>query len=423
MNLDRAVVTKASQTGAITTLLSRGLTTDLFPLTPDGRECAEVFDWMAQHSRRYNAPPSQQMFRERFPNWQGEPSSDPLEALVDQFLANVKRRLFSAKITELAGYESDPRRWADLDQLMLDAARDLSAIVPSGEVAKFSDMDKRIQRYDEEKRDPRLQRSLKMGIKPFDEATNGMRPGNLVTIAGFSGLGKSTLSQTLVMSAREQEARGLILNLEMAKEEVLERLDTMVMHFSHKLLGSRELPDKDVELWRDVARQFKGIEKDIIVKDKMWGCTIDHVYAEINRYKPDITVVDYVQLMKTQRRNDAQWQSLVEITNGLKQIALATDSVVVMVSQDGRDAADQGSTEKNMGGSISVYQAADIYLGMHQTDDMYQQDRMEIRLMKARRGERKKKAYLRWEPATMTFEYIDENAAPAQAQSFVKEAA
>lgn len=377
---------------------------------------------MATHARRYNAPPSQQLFRERWPSWQGEPSSDPLEALVDSFLAHVKRRLFSAKITELAKYENDPRRWADLDQLMLDAARDLSAIVPSGEVAKFSDMDKRIDTYDEEKRDPTLKRSLKMGIKPFDEATNGMRPGNLVTIAGFSGLGKSLLSAWLVMNAMEQDGRGLILSLEMTKEEVLERLDTMVMKFSYKLLGARELPDDTVKLWRKISRQFSGAQNDIYVKDKMWGCTVDHVYAEINRYKPDITVVDYVQLMKTQTRNTAQWQTLVEVTNSLKQIALATDSVIVMVSQDGRDAAEKGSTEQNMGGSISVFQAADIYLGLHQSDDMYAQDRMEIRLLKARRGKKIKKAYLHWEPATMNVEYIDEDAGTAQAQSFVKAA-
>lgn len=377
---------------------------------------------MAEHSRRYNAPPSQQLFRERWPAWLGEPASDPLEALADSFLGHVKRRLFSAKIVELAAYELDPRRWGDLDQLMLDAARDLSAIVPSGEVAKFSDMDKRVQVYEDEKRDPKLQRSLKMGIKPFDEATNGMRPGNLVTIAGFSGLGKSLLSQWFVMNALEQDARGLILSLEMTKEEVLERLDTMVMKFSYKLLGARDLPEADVDLWRKVARQFSSAERDIFVKDKMWGCTVDHVYAEINRYKPDIAVVDYVQLMKTQNRNTAQWQSLVEITNALKQIALATDCVIVMVSQDGRDAAESGSTEKNMGGSISVFQAADIYLGLHQSDDMYAQDRMEIRLLKARRGKKIKKAYLEWLPGNMTVNYIDEEEGASHAASFVKAA-
>lgn len=422
MNLDRALVTKCAQTGAVTSLLSRGITAESFARTPDGQECAEAFTWMASHTRKYNAPPSQQMFRERFPHWQGEGSEDPIEALADQFRANVKRRMFSAKITELASYESDPKRWDELDQLLIDAGRDLSAHFPAGEVAKFSEMTNRVDQYEAEKRDPKLQRSLLMNIDPFDKSTNGMRPGNVVTIAGFSGLGKSLLATWMIRNAIEQDARGLFLTLEMTKEEVLERLDTMVMHFSSKLLGARELPDADIANWRNIARQFKKTKNEIYVKDKMWGCTVDHVYAEINRYKPDITVVDYVQLMKTQTSNTSQWQTIAEVTNSLKQVALATDSVIVMVSQDGRDAAENGSTRSNMGGSISVYQAADIYIGLHQTDDMYDNDRMEVRLLKVRRGKRQPKAYLHWEPEHMTFEYINEDAPPSGANQFLKAA-
>lgn len=382
----------------------------------------EVFDWLAGHTRRYNAPPSQQFFRDRFPNWAGEGSSDSLEALIDTFLAHVKRRAFSAKIIELAKYEYDPSKWHQLDQLMLDAARDLSALVPEGTVGRFSaEMRQRIDRYEEERRNPQLSRSLHMGIPPFDDVTNGMRPGNLVTIAGYSGLGKSLMSQFFVMNALEQDATGLILSLEMTKEEIFERLDTMVTNFSYKLLGKRDLPDDAVALWRRIAAQFASAQTEIYVKDRLSGCTPDRVYAEINRYKPDIAVVDYVQLMRTQRRSDAQWQVLVEVTNALKEIALATDCVIVMVSQDGRSAAQDGSTDQNMGGSISVYQAADIYLGLHQSDEMYAQERMEVRLLKSRRGERKKTAYLSWMPSTMSIEYRDDSE-PA-AREFTKAAA
>jgi replicative DNA helicase len=816
VNVDRALVTKAIQTGGIVTLLSRGVSGHLFSRTPDGQECCEVFEWMSDHARRYNAPPSPQLFRDRFPAWQGEPSSDSLDALIDSFRGHVKRRAFSAKIVELAKYEYDPSRWHELDQLMLDAARDLSALVPEGTVGRFSEMQQRITQYEEERRNPELRRSLRMGIPPFDDITNGMRPGNLVTIAGFSGLGKaldletpvptpvgwttmgeitpgqqvfgsdgrstevvwvgdvllnrpcyevvfsdgatvvadaehlwatsrwnargsearaqrkegnrvapwndqthkrvlpgtvttqelydelqrdsrkhsvpcagpvqyahsdvpidpyvfgywlgdgtsgvaeitvgvddlpylvehlgaarisynvkvdpkkpttrrvhfgslatchcghssrdrhgncrecqklqnhsaywgtelsplthftaqeylrhlgvlgnkhipdeylrasvaqrlellrgimdsdgevradrwcdicvtneilardildlalglgikatfragvaklhgrvigpkynvgfstdldvaslprkrvrlsasisnrakiryivdvrpvesrpvrcisvtaddhqflvgrsyipthnSLLSQVLVMNAVEaQDATGLILSLEMTKEEIFERLDTMVTKFSYKLLGKRDLPEQDVALWRRIANQFAAARNEIYVKDRMLGCTPDRVYAEINRYKPDIAVVDYVQLMRTQRRSDAQWQTLVEVTNSLKEIALATDCVIVMVSQDGRGAAQDGSTDQNMGGSISVYQAADIYLGLHQSDEMYAQERMEVRLLKARRGERKHKAYLTWQPATMTVEYRED--AEISAEDFMKAAA
>lgn len=423
MNIDRALVTKAVQVGGATTLLSHGIEERHFANTPDGQQCAEVFSWITQHARTYNAPPSQGMFRERWPTWQGEPTSDPLDALIAAFKAHVKRRAFSAKITELAQLESDPRRWDELDQLMLDAARDLSALVPAGTVGRMSEMESRIVQYEHEKANPDLNKGWKLGIPPFDEITNGIRPGNLVTIAGFSGLGKSLLSQWILMNALEQGANGLLCSLEMTKEEIFERLDTMVMNFSHKLLGRRELPDEQVDLWRRIAKQFSGASSDIIIKDRMMGTTVDRIYAEISRYKPDICVVDYVQLMKVHRRSAAQWETLVEVTNDLKGIALATECAIVMVSQDGRGSAQDGSTEQNMGGSISVYQAADLYLGLHQTDELYAQDKMEVRLLKNRRGEKKRQAYLKWKPATMDVEYVDPESQQSAHTAFLKAAA
>lgn len=421
MNVDRALLTKAIQTGSISELMSRGVASYHFTNTPDGQECSEVLGWLSEHAKRYNVAPSPSLFRERFPNWAHEPSADPVEALIDAFFAAVKRRAFSAKVLELAHAEHDPSKWPELDVLMLDAAKDLAALVPSGRVSRFSDMPQRIDQYEYEAAHPEAKRGYDMGIKPFDEATNGMAPGNLITIAGFSGLGKSLLSTWALMNTYEQGAVGLMVSLEMTAEEIFERMDTMVVNFSHKLLGQRSLPDEQVELWRRISSQFSAARNDITVIDRAMGCTTDRVYAEINRYKPDVAVVDYVQLMRSRQNYASQWQSLVDITNDLKSIALATDTAIVMVSQDSRDSAGQGSTVTNMGGSISVYQAADIYIGMNQSEDMYREGKMEVRLLKNRRGGRQNSATLLWQPSKMQVEWQDPDAQASQ--NFIREAA
>jgi replicative DNA helicase len=89
--------------------------------------------------------------------------------------------------------------------------------------------------------------------------------------------------------------------------------------------------------------------------------------------------------MKSSKSN-SKWEGLVETTNELKAVALATDSTIIMVSQDQRGSADEGSTESNMGGSVSVYQAADIYIGMMQNDEMREQKKLNMRLIKNRNG-------------------------------------
>lgn len=409
MDVERALLSSALTKGAVATLLARGIEVRHFSATPSGEECSEVFSWAIEHARKYNVSPSPALLKQRWPNWRAEASSDPVDALIDTFLAHVKRRAFSSKVRELASIESDPSQWGRLDEAMLDAARDLSALVPSGHVSRFSEMEQRIAEYQAEKMTEQHV-GIGMGIPAFDEVTNGIQRGDLVTVAGYSGLGKSLLSQWWLMGALEQGVNGLLMSLEMSHRQIFERLDTMVLNFSHKLLRRRELPEKDLALWQRVASQFKAAENDLIVIDRLMGCTIDRVYAEINRYKPDLTVVDYVQLMKSSRRSDKQWEMLVDATNDLKAIALATDSAIVMVSQDGRGSAEDGSTDRNMGGSVSVYQAADIYIGLHQSDDMYAQDQIEVRLLKNRSGERKRNAHLRWRPSHMEIGPLQEGS-------------
>jgi replicative DNA helicase len=381
-----------------------------------------VLEWLIEFQRKHGQHPSMSLFRERWVDFRMEPSSDTLASLLDAFFARVKRRVFSAKVSELAHAEQDPAKWARLDEIMLEAAHDLATVVPTGKSHRFSDMHKRIDLYEEEAANPQQMRSYKMGIDPFDEVTGGMRPGNLVTIAGPSGKGKSLMASWFVMNGYEQDASALMLILEMTAAEVFERLDTMVTHFSHKLLTQRDLPDSKVAYWRRIANQYSGLKNDIVIKDDLTGCGTERVYAEISRAKPDIVVVDYVQMMKSKQGYASQWQGLVEITNDLKQIAVQTDTVILMVSQDGRDSFENGSSETNSGGSISIYQAADIYVGMHQNDAMYDQGTMEVRLLKNRRGakinSKGRSANLVWEPATMNFSY-DDGTRP-QSTAFVR---
>lgn len=357
-----------------------------FSATQSGNECRDVFIWATKHARQYGIAPSIQLVKKQFPNWRGEPSSDPLEALIDVFLNDVRRRYFAAKVIELAQAESNPSNWSRLDELMLDAARDLTTVIPSGQVSRVrAEMQERIDQYEIDKAEGKIAGIL-CGIPLFDDLTDGFQQGDIVTVAGYSGRGKSLVSGFFLVNALDQGKNALLMSLEMSSRQIMDRFDTMITNFSHKQLRKRELPDEEIENWRRAARKYENAKNDLIVTDKVGNCTVDRVYAEINRYKPDITCVDYVQLMKGSKASMSKWEGLVEITNELKSVALATDSTIIMVSQDQRNSANEGSTESNMGGSISVLQAADIYIGMMQNDEMREQKKLNMRLLKNRNG-------------------------------------
>jgi replicative DNA helicase len=386
MDSERAVLSSALVSGSISTLLARGVELKHFTNTKSGEECRLVFSFAANHARKYGCSPSPQIVKANFPNWHGEPSSDPLEALIDQFLNDVRRRYYSAKVMELAQAEGNPANWGKLDEIMLDAARDLATVIPSGQVSRVrAEMQDRIDQYEVDKADGRVL-GIKCGIPLFDDLTDGFQQGDIVTVAGYSGRGKSYTAQAFLANALDQGKDALLMSLEMSTRQIMDRFDTMITNFSHKELRKRQLPDSEIENWRRAAQKYEDAKNDLVVVDKMGHCTVDRVYAEINRYKPDITCVDYVQLMKGSKASMSKWEGLVEITNELKSVALATDSTIIMVSQDQRNSAEEGSTESNMGGSISVLQAADIYIGMMQNEEMRHQKKILMRLIKNRNG-------------------------------------
>jgi replicative DNA helicase len=416
VNIEKACLAKALQVGGIATLLARGIEPHLFSSTPEGQADAEVFQWAAEHARRHNVSPSPAFVKERWPNWHGESSSDPLEALVDAFVGNVKRRYFASKVRELAVAGDDPAQWGRLDEVLIDASRDFASLISSSRASRLSEMEARIAQYEIEKATGQPP-GFELGIPAFDEMIGGIRPGNVVVLSGFLGIGKSALGGWITLNVVEQGHSALFLSLEMSRREVLERIDTMITHFSHKLLRIQQLPDEEVAKWRRLAKQFRALEHDLVVLDGLGGLTIDRLYAEISRHKPHFTVVDYVQLMRRSRASMQSWEGLVEITNECKSIALATESVIMLVSQDNREAAAGGSTLASIGGSISVGQVGDVYLGMHQDDEMRAQNRMAVKLLKVRSGPRDKTVDLLWDPAHMRF-----GAALEGAEAFTRDA-
>jgi replicative DNA helicase len=415
MDVERSMIYLAVATGSTHTLISNGITANLFSATPTGQEAAAVLDYATTYLRTYSQHPSLDAIRRQFPDWHGETPRDSLQALIDEFLDEARKRYFEAAVLGLSTATRDRANWRRLDEIMLDAAREVAAVIPSGAVGRFSeDFERRIAQYEEDK-NKGVRPGIPLGIPIIDEVMGGVKGGWLVTTAGFSGLGKTALVLVGLLSAFENDRQALMLSLEMSRAEVMDRLDTMVMNFSHRDLTRRQLDPQQVDRWRRIAGAYTKAKGEIVIIDKLGGCTLDRVHAEITRYKPDVVAVDYVQRMSGTRASMARWEGLEEITNGLKTIAMDTDSAVLMVSQDGRSSAEEGSTRSNMGGSVSVYQAADAYLGLQQDEAMFGQKRMRVKLLKFRHGDRAE-VDMTWRPATGEFgKWEDVNAFTKQA--------
>jgi hypothetical protein len=144
MDVERALVSKVISTGQLEDAISKGVRSDLFA----DEECRDVYDFILAHARRYKSPPSTKVVQEEKPDFEWMLVQDSLDYLIDRFNVLAKRRLANDMVLELAALCDDPKNGPDIDLHFLDAARKLATLSALTKVARFKDMDKRIEEYE-----------------------------------------------------------------------------------------------------------------------------------------------------------------------------------------------------------------------------------------------------------------------------------
>ena len=401
MDIERAYLSKVAHTGQIEASISAGIQESHF-----GDETLKnIYSYMATHARKYKGPPSMEVLRERFPNHNFEVVTDSLEFLRERFTRHVKLRYVRLSLVEMAQQLEKPEVADNIDGIFLAEARRLAELMPTSKVHKFSDIDERIERYE---KGQDLNRGIKMGIPDFDRLTLGIQPHEFVSIVGWQGTGKSTLTQWILFNAWMQGKTCMCISLEMEAPALFRKWDTMLTNFEYHRLKSHELSPSDVELWRTRAQMVKEKKCDIIVKDDVMSCSVDYVYAEAMRYKPDLLAIDYVSLMDTSRSGGNQmWEKVTYLTQALKQIARTSGIPIIAVAQTNIASADSGAKLDNIAYSRSIGQDSDIVLGLHQDDEMKENQRMSVRMLKNRDGSTAISDLL-WDMDHMKFEPFNE---------------
>lgn len=383
IDIERALISKVITTGQLEEAISRGVREDLFA----DEKCQVMFGYLTGHMRKYKSPPSMEAVNNDHPEFEFEMVSDTLEYVIDRFTVMAKRRLANEMLLELGAATKDPQRAENIDLEFLEVSRKLATLVPATEVSRFSDMNRRIDDYEQRAKEGN-QTGIPFGFPSLDEWTGGIQPHEFVTVAGFSGLGKSTMLLKIAFNAWSQGYTPLIISLEMESGQMLRKFDAMAGGLDYQAMKHLKLPKREIKNWRKKAQEIRGTVADIPVIDSIRHCTPDHVFAEATRYKPDLVVVDYLSLMRSSspQRGAQMWQSITEITQDLKQTARTLKIPVVAAAQTNRAGGKDGAELENMGYSISIVQDSDICIGLFADEEMKERKEMEIRLNKNRDG-------------------------------------
>ena len=212
--------------------------------------------------------------------------------------------------------------------------------------------------------------TLATGLQDVDRIITGFEPGQLITIAGRPGHGKSALAGTIAVNLAKKGKRILLFSLEMRKSAVAGRFASRLANIPGGLL--KKPGEMTAEQKAALSKGLEAVEGLPITINDRGDLTPGEVASTAARMKRteglDLVIVDYLQLMSSGRKQDTnKVQEVSFITRGLKGLADSLSVPIVILSQLNR--ANERAKEKpklvDLRDSGSIEQDSDTVLLLH----------------------------------------------------------
>lgn len=175
---------------------------------------------------------------------------------------------------------------------------------------------------------------LPTGLQDLDCLLGGLRPGQLVIVAGRTSMGKSVFATNVLRANSTAGVPSLLMSFEMTRAEIMERILAAESRIPVVSFGRRGLNDREGDSIAQAARRVA--DWPLFIND---SCTpsLRHIVTEVRRAVREdgvrLVVVDYLQQVQIDRRVESRQQEVAEISRALKRLALELQVPILAVSQ------------------------------------------------------------------------------------------
>lgn len=221
----------------------------------------------------------------------------------------------------------------------------------------------------------------KYGIPSLDRATLGMRPGELIILAGRPGMGKTTAALHVAMSAAHSGAVGFFSH-EMGDQELAERQLAALAyrHDAREMISYRSIAEgkglSDDAMRRLYEAQYESRQLPLWIEPQP-SLAVSQILARSRQMKLRAErrgirlaaiVVDHIGLVRPSTRYAGnRVQEITEISGAMKGLAKDLEVPVLGLSQLNRSVEsreDKRPLLSDLRDSGSIEQDADVVLGL-----------------------------------------------------------
>lgn len=212
-------------------------------------------------------------------------------------------------------------------------------------------------------------------FKAIDNYLIGMGEMDLVLVGARPGMGKTSFCLNIATNVATKTKKTVaIFSLEMsASQLVMRMLSSEAMIDSYKL-RTADLDDKD---WEHLGQAATVLSQTDILIDDTSGITATGMKAKLRRVKNlGLVIIDYLQLMQSDKHSDNRVQEIGDISRALKLMAKDLKVPVITCAQLNRGT--EGRTDKtpmlsDLRDSGAIEQDADIVMFLYR-DSYYEND-------------------------------------------------
>lgn len=225
---------------------------------------------------------------------------------------------------------------------------------------------------------------LPTGFTDLDDVVFGLKPGELVTIAGATAMGKTTFASNIAEHVAMGWIRAdgtkmpgrnvLVVSREMGETQIALRHFASQGHLSLSALQRGTLTGEQFDALAAATAQIDGMK----VFYDLTSVTPNEIALRARQLKRKegsigLIVVDHIGLLRSDAKRRAKFEEVADITWALKNLARDMNIPIIQLAQVSRDVknrADKRPTLSDLSDSSSIEKDSDVVIAMYR-DDYY----------------------------------------------------
>lgn len=203
----------------------------------------------------------------------------------------------------------------------------------------------------------------KYGIPRLDYMTYGIHKEELTTIAAKSGIGKTALAIQITYSLLSNGLKVLFTSREMSDVQIYKRLFVNFTGIKSSKYRNRAFTKEE---WDRVNThvQIASDCLDFYVNTQI--STITEIKKRIRQIKPDVVIIDYIQLLTPERTESSREREVATISREIKNMTQDFKISIIQLSQLNDEFGDNlPHGERAMRESKAIYQNSNNVIYIH----------------------------------------------------------